>query len=139
MDATIYKQLIWAISAHIVWVFVLYTYLTLARAPKVWGLSLPGDLSLALQNQEPRISANLSNQFEWPLIFYSVCILQISSPLAQSKWIVYCAWFFVIGRVLHSLVHIFTSNIRLRGIVFTINFVAVLLMLFLYLYPELGF
>jgi hypothetical protein len=30
--------------------------------------------------------------------------------------------------VLHSIVQIFTDNIRLRGMVFTVNFVAVLAM-----------
>ena len=36
------------------------------------------------------------------------------------------AWIFVAGRVLHSAVQILTRNVRLRGVVFTINFLAVL-------------
>jgi hypothetical protein len=36
------------------------------------------------------------------------------------------AWVFVAGRVLHSGVQVFTANVRLRGAVFTINFLAVL-------------
>jgi hypothetical protein len=36
------------------------------------------------------------------------------------------AWVFVGGRLLHSYVQITTTNIRLRGLVFTVNFVAVL-------------
>lgn len=36
------------------------------------------------------------------------------------------AWVFVGGRLLHSYVQITTINIRLRGVVFTVNFVAVL-------------
>ncbi|GAB4193554.1 MAG: hypothetical protein Tsb002_24130 [Wenzhouxiangellaceae bacterium] len=38
------------------------------------------------------------------------------------------AWIFVVGRFLHSGVQILTTNIRLRGMVFTINFLAVLAM-----------
>ena len=45
---------------------------------------------------------------------------------------------FVIGRVLHSVVQIFTDNIRLRGMVFTINFAAVLAMWALILIGEIS-
>jgi len=38
------------------------------------------------------------------------------------------AWVFVAGRVAHSLGQILTTNVRLRGLVFTVNFVAVLRM-----------
>ena len=36
------------------------------------------------------------------------------------------AWIFVGGRLLHSAVQILTGNIRLRGLVFMVNFLAVL-------------
>jgi hypothetical protein len=73
---------------------------------------------------QPRISASLSNQFEWPLFFYAACpILIILHPTRAAAVL---AWVFVVGRLLHSAVQIFTRNIRLRGIVFTINFLAVL-------------
>lgn len=79
---------------------------------------------------EPRISANLSNQFEWPLLFYVAVVLQVvlqttlAAPTSSS--FIVLAWLFVVGRVLHSGVQIFTANIRLRGIVFCVNFLAVL-------------
>jgi hypothetical protein len=75
------------------------------------------------------ISANLSNQFEWPMLFYVACLafpLRHEYPGPQ-LWL---AWAFVAGRIAHSGVQVFTSNIRLRGMVFTINFIAVLGMWF---------
>ena len=36
------------------------------------------------------------------------------------------AWVFVGGRLLHSGVQVLTTNVRLRGLVFTVNFLAVL-------------
>lgn len=36
------------------------------------------------------------------------------------------AWLFLLGRLVHGAVQILTSNVRLRGLVFTINFLAVL-------------
>ena len=71
---------------------------------------------------EPRISANLSNQFEWPLFFHLACLLQ---PVPSTAALL-LAWAFIAGRLLHSAVQIFTANVRLRGLVFMLNFLAVL-------------
>ncbi|MEM6641087.1 MAG: MAPEG family protein [Pseudomonadota bacterium] len=49
------------------------------------------------------------------------------------------SYVFLVGRALHSVVQIFTGNIRLRGLIFTINFAAVIAMWFLLLgSPELN-
>ena len=113
---------------HIVWCALLYALLTIARAPVVWGVGQRKDGSNPFSNIQPKISANLSNQFEWPLFFYIVCVLLIVMGEPIDSVQIYLAWVFVIGRVLHSIVQIFTDNIRLRGMVFTVNFVAVLAM-----------
>ena len=124
---------------HIFLCALLYVFLTLARAPSVWGVGKNKDGSNPFADIQPKVSANLSNQFEWPLFFHVVCALLIAlgEPISNSQ--VSLAWVFVIGRVLHSLVQIFTDNIRLRGLVFTINFVAVLAMwLLLFIEQVLG-
>ena len=124
---------------HILLCALLYVFLTLTRAPSVWGIGKNKDGSNPFADIQPKVSANLSNQFEWPLFFRVVCALLIalSEPISNSQ--VFLAWVFVIGRVLHSLVQIFTDNIRLRGLVFTINFVAVLSMwLLLFIEQVLG-
>ena len=121
-------NLITPMFMHILLCALLYVFLTLARAPSVWGIGKNKDGSNPFADIQPKVSANLSNQFEWPLFFHVVCALLIAlgEPISNSQ--VSLAWVFVIGRVLHSLVQIFTDNIRLRGLVFTINFVAVLAM-----------
>ena len=122
------SNLITPMFMHILLCALLYVFLTLARAPSVWGVGKNKDGSNPFADIQPKVSANLSNQFEWPLFFHVVCALLIalSEPISNSQ--VFLAWVFFIGRVLHSLVQIFTDNIRLRGLVFTINFVAVLAM-----------
>ncbi len=117
--------LILPMAVHVGLTFLLYVLLTLARAPKVWGIGQREDGSNPWASIEPRISANLSNQFEWPLFFYAACLLLIQSGV-QSGVAVLLAWIFIVGRVVHSGVQILTTNIRLRGLVFTINFLAVL-------------
>ena len=68
-----------------------------------------------------RTTRNLGNQFELPAIFYAVVVLLI--VLKQTLLIdVLAAWAFVAGRVVHTGVQTLTSNVRLRGMVFMINF-----------------
>lgn len=116
--------LIIPMAAHVALAALLYVVLTVARAPAIWGIGRRPDGSNPWARVEPRISANLSNQFEWPLFFYAACLILLQSEMGRFSLVL--AWIFVIGRVLHSLVQILTINIRLRGVIFTVNFVAVL-------------
>lgn len=112
-------------AAHVAWAASLYALLTVARAPAVWRIGLRADGSNPWAAVEPRISANLSNQFEWPLFFHVACLL-LMQVHTSSVAAIALAWVFVAGRIVHSAVQIATRNVRLRGIVFTINFMAVL-------------
>jgi hypothetical protein len=116
--------LIVPMAAHVTLAAVLYVLLTVARAPAIWGIGRKPDGSNPWAGIEPRISANLSNQFEWPLFFHAACLILLQFP--ENRIALLLAWIFVAGRVLHSAVQILTGNIRLRGIVFTVNFLAVL-------------
>lgn len=110
--------------AQIGWTFLLYVWLTAARMAAVrrgeagfatfeFGLGEPPAVA--------RITRNLGNQFELPAIFYAVVVLLIA--LKQTLLIdVLAAWVFVAGRVVHTGVQTLTSNVRLRGMVFVINF-----------------
>ncbi len=122
------SSLILPLFTHVLLCTVLYAFLTVARAPAVWGVGQRKDGSNPFSNIQPKISANLSNQFEWPLFFYIAIVLLIATGEPIDSVQIYLAWVFVVGRVLHSIVQIFTDNIRLRGMVFTINFAAVLAM-----------
>ncbi|GAA0199308.1 MAPEG family protein [Kangiella japonica] len=127
--------LLYPMFTHVLWVAFLYVLLTLVRAPAVWGFIKSKKESWA--EVEPRISANLSNQFEWPLLFYVVCVLLVSQGSVVEPAQVWLAWVFVAGRLFHSFVQILTNNIRLRGLVFTINFLAVLAMWMIILWKRL--
>jgi hypothetical protein len=116
--------LIFPMAAHVALAAFLYALLTVARAPAVWGFGRRADGSNPWADMEPRISANLSNQFEWPLFFHVACLLLLQ--LQPGTVALVLAWIFIAGRVLHSAVQILTRNVRLRGVVFTVNFLAVL-------------
>ena len=117
--------LVLPMAAHVGFTALLYALLTVARAPKVWGIGQRQDGSSPWAAVEPRISANLSNQFEWPLFFYAACLLLIQAQV-ESSLAVLLAWVFIGGRVVHSYIQICTTNVRVRGLAFTINFLATL-------------
>ncbi|GAB3096053.1 MAPEG family protein [Lysobacter terrae] len=118
------QTLIFPMAAHVALAAFLYVLLTVVRAPAVWGIGRSPDGSNPWAAFEPRISANLSNQFEWPLFFHAACLILLQSR--PSPMVLALAWLFVAGRVSHSAVQILTRNVRLRGVVFTVNFLAVL-------------
>lgn len=121
------SALLYPMVFHVGWTALLYVALTVLRAPTIWGLDTRSGRLARRAAWEPRVSANLSNQFEWPLLFYVCCVLLLQTGKVDPG-LVLLAWIFVAGRVVHSFVQILMDNIRLRGLVFTINFLAVLLM-----------
>jgi hypothetical protein len=115
-------SLVLPMLAHIGWVFVLYVWLTLARKRAVArGEVVVGDFA---RHEEPhdvaRITYNLTNQFELPVIFYALAVLLVATKNVTALDVV-AAWVFVAGRVIHSLVQCLTDNVALRGQVFMIN------------------
>src|SRR3546814_2348804 len=86
--------LVLPMAAHVALAALLYALLTFARAPKVWGIGQRADGSYPWAAIEPRISANLSNQFEWPVFFYAACLLLMQGHLVSTAAVV-LAWVFV--------------------------------------------
>lgn len=117
--------LLYPMAAHVALAAFLYALLTIVRAPAIWGMGRNADGSNPWATVERRISANLSNQFEWPVFFYVDCLLALQLGAVNQALLV-LAWIFIAGRIAHSLVQVLTTNIRLRGMVFTVNFLAVL-------------
>jgi hypothetical protein len=89
------------------------------------------DYGAFARGEEPhavaRITRDLSNQFELPVIFYAVVVLLAATNNATALDAI-AAWAFVAGRVAHTLVQTLTDNVRLRGQVFLINFAAVVVL-----------
>jgi hypothetical protein len=124
------SSLLWPLLAQVLWTFMLYAWLTWARMQAVRR----GEVDYScfeLGREEPlaiaRITRNLANQFELPVIFYAVVVLLVAIEEVTMTDIV-AAWVFVAGRVVHTLVQTLTDNVRLRGRVFMINFLAVVVL-----------
>ncbi len=124
MNAT---SILWPMLAQIGLTFLLYAWLTIERTRAVRS----GETEYAcfvLGRDEPhdiaRITRNLANQFELPVIFYALVAMLIALGRVTMVDVI-LAWTFVVGRVIHTLVQTQTDNVPLRGRVFLLNFVAV--------------
>ena len=113
---------------HFALVVALYVALTAARFVAVrQGQAAYGDFARA-DGDPPaaaRIARNLSNQFEAPLFAYFAAVVLLWRG-EVGAFDVGAAWVFLGGRVAHTLVQTLGDNVRLRGQVFAINFLAVL-------------
>jgi hypothetical protein len=119
-------DLIWPSATHLALTALLYAWLTAERAMAV----LQADRRYADfvapggdQGRGARVAANLRNQFEAPLLFHMLVLaLAFSDGAVQAQ--LWLAWVFVAGRVLHTGVQTLSTNVPLRGGVFSINFLA---------------
>jgi len=122
-------SIVWPMLAQIGWTLLLYAWLTVARKRAVEGGEVAyGDFA---RHDEPhhvaRITYNLANQFELPVIFYAVVVLLVATKQVTALN-VFAAWVFVAGRVIHTAVQTMTDNVPLRGQVFLINTAALVVL-----------
>jgi hypothetical protein len=123
-------SLLWPMLAQIGWTVLLYAWLTVARTRAVQG----GEVEYScfvLGRNEPlhvaRITRNLANQFELPVIFYAVVILLVALGRVTAIDVI-AGWVFVAGRIAHTLVQTLGDDVVLRGRVFVIGFLAVVVL-----------
>ena len=122
-------SILFPMLAHIGWVLLLYVWLTVARQRAVRrGVVAYGAFARGEEPHEvARITRNLANQFELPVIFYAVVVLLAATKNVTLVDII-AAWVFVVGRVVRTLVQTLTDNVPLRGQIFLINFAAVVVL-----------
>jgi hypothetical protein len=73
-------------------------------------------------------SKNLANQFQFPVIFYVLCIV-LANIGAVSVAALSVAWLFVAARTVHACVHVTTNYVPMRLRAFVVS-VVLLLVLF---------
>jgi len=75
---------------------------------------------------------SFSNQFELPVLFYVLTILEWVTRHAGVLF-VWLAWIFVIFRVLQAYVHVTNNNVRLRGALYSVAAVVLMIMWAIYI------
>ncbi len=99
------------------------------------GAVKPQDIALREPNWPKRtqqFAYSFSNQFELPVLFYVLTILEYITHQAGVAFVV-LAWIFVIFRILHAYVHVTSNIVRLRGALFAVSAVVLAIMWVVYI------
>ena len=78
------------------------------------------------------VANSFSNQFELPVLFYVLTILEWVTRHAGVLF-VWLAWIFVIFRVLQAYVHVTSNNVRLRGAFYSVAALVLMIMWAIYI------
>lgn len=73
-----------------------------------------------------------ANQFELPVLFYVLTILEIVTRHADLLF-VFLAWIFVVMRVLQAWVHVTNNNVRVRGAFYGVGAIILVIMWVIYI------
>jgi len=119
------------IIAHIFLVVVLYIVLALRKsaAIKAGGVDRK---ATALNNKAwpesmVRVSNNIDNNFEAPMLFYGVCMVSFMVG-ATGLFAMVCAFGYVALRYVHSYVHISSNYVPVRLSIFAVSLLVILAM-----------
>ncbi|HEX9071345.1 MAG TPA: MAPEG family protein [Pseudolabrys sp.] len=73
-----------------------------------------------------------ANQFELPVLFYVLTILEIVTRHADLLFVL-LAWIFVLTRVLQAWVHVTNNNVRVRGAFYGVGAIILVIMWVIYI------
>jgi hypothetical protein len=99
------------------------------------GAVRPDNIALREPNWTKRttqVANAFSNQFELPVLFYVLTILEYVTHLAGIVFVV-LAWVFVIFRILHAYVHVTSNIVRLRGSLYGVSALVLAIMWVIYI------
>ncbi len=125
-------EIIYPVLAHMLLVVFLYIPLIIRKSKAVKDNAV--DLKeTALNNQAwtpdvQKVSNNIANQFEIPILFYALCII-IALTHNVGMLNVGLAWSYVALRYVHTYVHIGSNFVPLRMRIFALSLVIILAML----------
>lgn len=126
------------VFGHLALVFFLFVMVSIRRmqASRLNEFQIN---DLAYKGNEPEASRrwanNLNNQFELPLLFYALVALLYATASVNSTYVL-LGFVFLAGRIIHTVVQVSADNVRLRGMVFTINFTALAIMWLIFFYDR---
>jgi len=127
-------------SSHIFWPVLAQVFLTLvmfivlgARKARTVKAGKVNRQQAALDNRVwpedvVKVSNNIANQFEVPILFYILCVVLYSVNAAGIVAVV-LAWLFVVSRYAHAWIHVRSNYVPVRMLLFMVGCLVVLAML----------
>ncbi|AXK83935.1 MAPEG family protein [Pseudolabrys taiwanensis] len=110
--------------------FGLLIWLVVRRSNDLNGGVRPAEIALGQPNWPARtlqVGNSYASQFELPVLFYVLTILSIITRHADIIFVV-LAWVFVLLRLAHAYVHTTGNNVRVRGSLFAVGMLVLLIM-----------
>ena len=130
------QEILLPLFAEVILTFLLLFWLAPLRARDFnAGVARPNNVSLREPNWSPRtlqVGYAFSNQFELPILFYVLTILEYVTHNAGVVFVV-LAWVFVLFRYLQAFVHVTSNAIRVRGAFFAVSAIALAVMWAIYI------
>jgi len=105
------------------------------------GVAHPSRVALREPNWSPRtlrVGYCFSNQFELPVLFYVLTILETFTRHADLIFVI-LAWVFVLTRIMHAMVYTTTNTLHLRGAWYGFGAIALLIAWVIYIVRILFF
>lgn len=125
------KMILLPLFVQIALTFVLFCWMAYHRTTLIRSRAVhPRDIALRQPNWPPHVLqvANAAhNQLELPMLFYVLTILAIITRKADVLFLV-LAWLFVVSRLAHAYVHVTSNRISIRGPVFGIGLLVLIIM-----------
>lgn len=124
-------KLIYPTLAMILWIFAVGVVLAIRRKNALAsGEVRPEEVAVSTERYPvgARLaSANFSNQFELPVVFFA--LIMLAMEVAATGYVMAAlAWIFVASRIAHTLIHIGPNKLPLRGAVYGVGVVVLLCM-----------
>jgi hypothetical protein len=124
-------SLVYPVMAQVLWTLVLITWNGLARVRALRSRRVRfADIALssdAYPDDVRKISNNMHNQFETPILFYVLC--GVATFVGATDFLMtLLAWVYVATRVLHTAIHTTTNYVPRRFYAFLVGVIALILM-----------
>ena len=126
------NHIFWPVLAQVLLTLVMFIVLGARKAKAVKAGKVNREQA-ALDNRVwpeyvVKVSNNIANQFEVPILFYILCVVLYSINAAGTVAIV-LAWLFVASRYAHAWVHVGSNYVPVRMRLFMVGCVVLLSML----------
>jgi hypothetical protein len=125
-------DILYPVFVQVLLVFVIAVLMSRARRRSTSSMTRDDLKAIAIGQYDwpedaRKRAANYTNQFEIPVLFYTVVAFALIVKSADLVMIV-LAWIFVLSRIAHAAIHVGSNRVKYRAPVFALGFLVVMIM-----------
>lgn len=128
------QEILTPVILLVAWTMVMWLWMYITRIPAVKAMGIKLDSQLPRGEQMSTLPANVrwkadnyNHLMEQPTIFYALAISVAILGLGEGINL-YCAWAYVIIRVVHSIFQAVVNKIEIRFLLFLLSNIALIIM-----------